>query len=217
MKFIEKRKNLEKVMKQDIHNGKNGYSIRSLYFDTLNDNDFEEKEDGIKSRKKIRLRSYGTDLDFAMIEMKQKDGDFQIKKSLKLSKEDSIQLIRENYKVLLKYNEPFALELYTIMQIQCYRPKSVVEYNRKAYIEETNQIRITFDSNIKVSETNFNIFDKNLVLNDLLDIPKAILEVKYNRFLLSYIKDFLTQVDKKEVSISKYCLSRSSTKYYTYL
>ena len=47
---------LEKIMIQDKHNGADGYIIRSLYFDTLNDKDYEEKEQGIQLRRKIRLR-----------------------------------------------------------------------------------------------------------------------------------------------------------------
>ncbi len=47
---------LSKVMIQDAHNGSQGYSIRSLYFDTLYDSDYHEKLDGIELRRKIRLR-----------------------------------------------------------------------------------------------------------------------------------------------------------------
>ena len=32
---------LEKIMVQDKHNGVDGYNIRSLYFDTINDTDYE--------------------------------------------------------------------------------------------------------------------------------------------------------------------------------
>ena len=32
---------LEKIMIQDEHNGADGYNIRSLYFDTVNDADYE--------------------------------------------------------------------------------------------------------------------------------------------------------------------------------
>ena len=35
-----------------------------------------------------------------------------------------------------------------------------------------------------------------------------VLEVKYNGFLLSYIKDLLDLVERSELSVSKYCLGR---------
>ncbi|HRR37061.1 MAG TPA: molecular chaperone, partial [Clostridia bacterium] len=37
----------------------------------------------------------------------------------------------------------------------------------------------------------------------------VILEVKYNGFLLSYIKDMLDRVEQSELSVSKYALSRT--------
>ena len=89
----------------------------------------------------------------------------------------------------MKYKEKFASECYGLMQMYCYRPKLVIEYKRKAFIAKENQIRITFDYDIRTNEVNFNIFDKNLVLNSVFSQSNVILEVKYNGFLLSYIKD----------------------------
>lgn len=43
---------------EDKHNGAGGYRIRSLYFDTLDDNDYRDKLDGMELRRKIRLRNY---------------------------------------------------------------------------------------------------------------------------------------------------------------
>lgn len=63
---------LDQVMIQDAHNGANGYNIRSLYFDTINERDYETKIDGLELRRKIRLRIYDPAADFAMLEMKQK-------------------------------------------------------------------------------------------------------------------------------------------------
>lgn len=208
---------LEKIMIQDEHNGKDGYIIRSLYFDTINDNDYEGKELGLEVRRKIRLRVYSPKQDFAMLEIKQKTGDWQLKRSLKLSREDAIEFINGNYEILLKYKNPFAAECYGIMQVQCYRPKTVVEYKRKAFIAKENDIRITFDYDIKTNEINYNIFDENLVLNSAFNQNNTILEIKYNRFLLSYIKDLIEKVDRGETSVSKYCLGRKITKYYNYM
>lgn len=208
---------LEKIMMQDKHNGADGYIIRSLYFDTLNDKDYEEKEQGIQLRRKIRLRIYDPNQEFAKLELKQKDGEYQLKRSLSMTREDSLELIKGNYEVLLKYKEPFAAECYGIMQMMCYRPKAIVEYNRKAFIAKENEIRVTFDSKMRINEVNYNIFDKNLVLNSAFNLNNAVLEVKYNGFLLSYIKDLIEKVDRGETSVSKYCLSRSTAKHYSYM
>ena len=54
----------------------------------------------------------------------------------------------------------------------------------------------------------FNIFDRNLVLNSVMSPFAVVLEVKYNGFLLSYIKHMLLPVQKSELSVSKYCMAR---------
>ena len=43
-----------------------------------------------------------------------------------------------------------------------------------------------------------------------------VLEIKYNGFLLSYIKDALRALDGSELSVSKYCLGRGVSKHYTF-
>ena len=145
-----------------------------------------------------------------MLEMKQKDEKNQLKRSLKISKKDAEELISGNYEVLLNYKEDFAIECYSVMNMYLYKPKSIVQYCRKAYVIPENEIRITFDYDIKSTESNFDIFSNELVLNKILDDTNVVLEVKYNNFLLDYIKDILQMVNKSEISVSKYCLSRNS-------
>ena len=152
-----------KVMYEDAHSKEHEYyPVRSLYFDSIDDRDYQEKLDGVEVRRKIRLRNYGADSEFALLEMKQKQGEFQKKRSLKLSKEDALELIKGNYSILLKYKETFAKECYAVMTMHCYRPATVVTYHRKAFIAKENKIRVTFDYNIVTNESDFNIFSKTL-------------------------------------------------------
>ena len=202
--------NLMNVMHLDDHGGAEGYTIRSLYFDSLYDRDFDEKEQGIELRRKIRLRNYSPDDDFAKLEMKQKQGMYQKKRSLTISKEDALQLIQGNLSILLKQRNAFADECYAIMSEYLYRPKAVVTYYRKAFVAKENNIRVTFDHHLKGSETNFNIFDPCINENYLMDPYFAVLEVKFNGFLLSYIKDALQCADRSETSVSKYMLGRQT-------
>ena len=199
---------LSQVLIEDEHNGANGYSIRSLYFDTPYDDDFYDKVDGLLLRKKIRLRIYHPKAETAKLEIKQKEGMFQRKRSLKMSREDAKRLIQGEYGVLLKYPEPFAAECYGIMCMKGYRPKTVVEYLRKAYIAKENSIRITFDSQIRATEARYDIFAEDLNMYPVLDSFNAVLEVNYNGFLLSYIKSLVNSADRSELSVSKYCLAR---------
>ena len=200
---------LSAVMQQDPHNGARGYSIRSLYFDTVNDRDYEAKIDGLELRRKIRLRIYDPAGEFAMLEMKQKEGNYQKKRSLRITREDALKLAAGKYESLLRYEDPFAAECYGRMCMECYRPKTIVEYRRKAYIAKENKIRITFDHEIRATETSMDLFSETLNLYPVMDAFNGVVEVKYHGFLLSYIKNLLDAANKSELSVSKYCLARS--------
>ena len=205
--FIKKSHTLSQVMTEDPHNGIHGYIIRSLYFDTLYDSDYFEKLAGIETRRKIRLRIYDPNADFAMLEMKQKQGANQLKRSLRLSRNDAIALTRGDYSPLLSYKEPFAAECYAMMNCRCYRPKTIVQYNRKAFIAKENKIRITFDNQIAATESCFDLFSPNLNMNPVLDPYDVVLEVKFNGFLLDYIRRMINSIDRSELSVSKYVLA----------
>ena len=206
--FIRKSHYLEQLLMQDPHNGTHGYRIRSLYFDTPFDEDYFEKVNGIECRRKIRLRIYDPTADFAMLEMKQKQGQNQKKRSLRVTRAEAEDLIQGNYSTLLSYEEPFAAEVYGLMQRKCYRPKTIVEYKRKAFIAKENKIRITFDNQIVSTESSFALFEPKLNMNPVLDPYDVVMEVKFNGFLLSYIKEMINSIDKSELSVSKYCLAR---------
>ena len=182
--YSKKRDYLKKILIPDEHNNQQGYLVRSLYFDTFDDRDFYEKEMGIELRRKIRLRVYDPKSKYAYLEIKQKQGKYQQKRSLKLEKKDAIDISKGIYEPLLKYKDVFALECYAYM-------------------------KITFDRNIRSTESNFNVFDENLLTSPVLDNSNVILEVKYNGFLLSYIKDALKNSVKTNTSVSKYSLSRN--------
>lgn len=205
------RAKLSQVMIPDEHNGAQGYTIRSMYFDTPGDDDYNEKVEGLELRRKIRLRIYDPAQDFGMLEMKQKSGPYQLKRSLRITRGDAIRLTECDYTPLLKYSEPFAAECYALMTNRCYRPRTVVEYDRTAFIARENHIRITFDSRIRASESNMDLYAPSPGYSPVMDPFGLVLEVKYNGFILSYIKDLLDGVHRPEVSVSKYCLARRFT------
>ena len=132
------------LFKEDSHNGKDGYMVRSLYFDTLGNKDFEEKLAGVECRRKMRLRIYSPQSRTALLEMKQKQGSNQLKRSLTISREHAEELMKGHYEVLLEYSDPFATECYGVLKTNCYIPKVIVEYKRMAFVFKENDTRITF-------------------------------------------------------------------------
>jgi hypothetical protein len=199
----------EKILHADPYNREGGYMVRSLYFDSYSNMDFHEKIDGLEHRKKIRLRIYDPKDQTVKLEMKQKSGSYQLKQSLLISKEEAVQLTRGVYSVLLNYDSELARKIYFLMNSEYYTPKSLVEYKRTAYVLPENSIRLNFDANIKASESNLDLFSDDLNLSPIFYLDNVVFEVKYNHFLLSYIKDVISSCNKIETACSKYCLSRS--------
>ena len=206
--FMRLSHRLEQCLHLDPHSGADGYPVRSLYFDSIDDGDYFDKSAGIEMRRKIRLRCYHPQDDFAMLEMKQKQGSMQLKRSLRLERKDAIALTRGDYSPLLHYDNPFAAECFGFMHMKGYRPKTIVEYKRKAFIAKENRIRITFDHRIVATESCFDLFSPQLNMNPVLDPSAVVMEIKYNHFLLDYIRQMLNTADKSELSVSKYCLAR---------
>ena len=207
---------LSQVMPGDPHNGSRGYPVRSLYFDTLHDRDFAEKLFGTDPRRKVRLRVYDPAADFALLELKQKQGENQRKRSLPLTQAEARRLIDGDFDVLLGREEPFAAEMHALMRINGYRPKAVVEYDRTAFIAKENKPRVTFDRSIRATELNYDLFDPKLPLYPVFDPFNVVLEVKFDGFLLSYVRSVLNMADKSELSVSKYCLARGARMAYQF-
>lgn len=179
-----------------------------LYFDTVNDRDYEEKFAGTDPRRKVRLRIYDPHAETALLEMKQKSGEHQLKRSLELSRDEALHLIAGDLSWMPTRPEPFAAEMYGVIQMHGYRPKAIVEYRRRAFVARELKTRITFDSDIRATEANIDIFDENLCLYPVLDPFNEVLEVKYNGFLLAYIRQELNAIEKRPISVSKYALAR---------
>ena len=75
---------------------------------------------------------------------------------------------------------------------------------------------MTFDHHITGTESSFDIFNPALPQYPVQDTSLVVLEVKYNGFLLSYIKDMLSACAASELSVSKYCLSRTVSKHFNF-
>ncbi len=196
------------TLNADSNNQNGGYIVRSLYFDTPFDSDYFDKVEGLEIRRKIRLRVYGVEDSVAKLELKEKQDSFQRKRSLILDRDDAKELIKGNYSVLLKYSEEFAAEIYGRMTQYSYRPKCVVQYYRTAFAEPVNDTRITFDRNLSASVADFDIFSPNINLYPVGLYGNCTMEVKFNRFLLSYVKNLVSLADKTPISCSKYEMAR---------
>ncbi len=204
--MLKLRKKLDGVL--EIDRDYNGYMIRSLYFDSIDDDDYYDKLDGSMYRKKIRLRIYEPNPSFVKLEIKEKSDIHQLKSSLIISQDEAKELINGNYEVLLKYEEDVAQKIYLILKRGLYKPKVIIEYQRVAYITGTTT-RITFDYEIKKSNDFNSFFDEDINYYDLIDRKDIVLEVKFDRFLEPYLSNILASYGTRNQSVSKYVMGRN--------
>lgn len=200
------RDKLDQVLRYD--RSSRGYMVRSLYFDSVDDEDYYDKQGGEIKRKKIRLRIYDTTSDYVKLELKGKYDIHQLKESLVINRAVAKELIKGNYGVLLNYDSDTAKKIYVIMAMGGYRPKVIIEYERIAYITATTT-RITMDYNIKRSYDFDNFFNDQINYVTVVDNRDMVLEVKYDRFLEPYLGNIMSNYITRYQSVSKYVMGRN--------
>ena len=201
---------LRKVMSEDKHNNEalGGYFIRSLYFDTLDNRAYEEKMAGIEKRAKYRIRIYDVNTKQVKFEIKSKFKDCIVKETAIISREDAVEMQNMNYEVMLKYNNRVLNKVYKEFKKSQFYPVVVVDYLREAFTHDFNKVRITFDSFLKSSSLQLDLFRKGPFLIKQLMKGIIIMEIKYNNFMPEPIKMALQLPSFERSAISKYCISR---------
>lgn len=201
---------LKVILNQDSHNPKDGrgYLVRSLYFDSYNDEALFEKQSGTLQRAKYRMRIYNPNTDIVKFEIKHKQNNLVFKETATITKESAIKIIDGDYKELLSYNNHILNRAYIKFTHNLYRPKVVVDYHREAYIYDFFNLRVTFDLNLSSNNSNFDIFSNYIHTTPVILEQKQILEIKYDKILPDYIREILQLTSFERMAISKYALSR---------
>ncbi len=200
---------LTPVMQLDPNgNENNEYHIRSLYFDTINDDALEEKIAGVGSRKKYRMRIYNFSDKVIKLECKSKYGDLISKQSVSIPRDLAEQLIAGDPEGLQRMRHPLLHDVYREMKTRLLRPAVIVDYVREAYIHPAEDVRITFDKQLRTGLYSHDIFNPSIPTYPVFDDPVEILEVKFNEFLPTYIQSILSGVTAQRSAISKYTWCR---------
>ena len=206
--YLQIQRMLDAVMEPDCHCRDGSYMVRSQYFDSFTDQDLYDNLAGVMDKSKIRVRIYSTEDNVAKLEHKCKSDSDGMKYSISLTKEEALLMEQHKYDFLLAREEELALRLYVKLTEQVYFPKTIVEYDRTAYLYPASDVRITFDRNIRGSVNPYGIFEKNPAYVPLLDAGMGVLEIKYNDFLPSALKPLISSIDSAAEAYSKYSTSR---------
>lgn len=199
---------LEKLFSRDRYAGKDGtYRVTSLYFDTPYDKALREKLDGTDNREKFRLRYYGTDTSFIRLEKKIKRNGLCGKRTAPLTAGQTACLLKGEYGFLLDTGIPLLEEFYSKLQGQGLRPKTLVCYDREAFVYGPGNVRITLDRNIWTGLGSVEFFDtRHFYLPVLPDT--TVLEVKYDEFLPDIVRMAVQVPGRQAAACSKYALCR---------
>ncbi len=199
---------LSKILSLDPNAVGGDYTIRSLYFDDLNNSAYEEKEMGIFFRKKYRIRIYNYSDKSIKLERKLKQGQYIYKEAATLTRDETEKIIRGDYGFLLTNEQNLCREFYYECISNFMRPKVIVDYERTPLVMDEGTVRITFDKNLRAAADTFDIFDEGLPAFNIFNEQKLILEVKYTEFLPKLVKDVLPPASSEFTAASKYTMCR---------
>jgi len=206
VKVLEKQ--LGAFMRIDANAKEGRYTISSLYFDDLFDENYYDVDDGIDLKKKYRIRIYDHSTDFIRLEAKQKKNALAYKKSCPLHLEEAKILMSGKGLRNIRNNDPVMNELLYKIQSELYHPCIIVEYERIPYVYDAGNVRITLDTNISSSTDVDHFFEEARFRRPILPEGIQLLEVKYDEFLPGFIYDFLNDMRLEQISFSKYYLCR---------
>lgn len=202
------RSRLKSVMQSDP-NAKDGrYFVRSLYFDNLQDKALMEKINGVNRREKFRLRYYNNDLSHITLEKKSKINGLCGKQQQVIGYEMAEQILNGDIEALTASDRPSLLmELGIKMKTQGLMPKTIVDYEREPFICEAGNTRVTMDYNIRTGLISRDFLEPESITVPAGDAP-IILEVKWDEFLPSFVRDLVQIPGRRTSAFSKYAACR---------
>lgn len=206
--LISIRQRLRAVAETDPHAKDGKYLIRSLYFDNIKDKALREKVDGVDRREKFRIRYYNGDPTAVIhLEKKSKLNGLGTKYSAPLTMEEAQKIVDGDIDWMMDSPHSLVQELYCKMRYQGMKPRTIVDYTREPYIYRPGNVRVTFDYGIRTGLRSTDFLDPGCVMIPAGDAG-IILEVKWDEFLPSIIRDAVQTPGRRVCAFSKYAQCR---------
>ena len=207
---------LSRTLKATLNPDPNGdennqYHIRSLYFDTAYDSALYDKINGTANRDKYRIRIYNFSDQMIRLECKSKFRDLISKRSVRITRDLAEQLISADPPGLESTASGLVSDTVREMRTNLLHPVVIVDYLREAYLHPAEEVRITFDMQLRSGLNSVDMFNPYLPTVPPFDHDEIILEVKYNQVLPPYIASLLTYALRDGAcrsAISKYVYCR---------
>lgn len=200
------RQRLDAFLERDEHGNNGEYRVRSLYFDTPSDRALREKEDGVARREKFRLRYYGENPGFIRLEKKGKISGMCRKKQEVIDSDQAEALLYPDSFVTVRPGQKLLKEFVDKRAGSGLSAKSVVDYDRTAWVFEPGNVRITIDEDIHSD------FPESFLDGQSRPVPctdeYAVLEVKWDDALPDFIRKLVQLGNRQTSAYSKYEQSR---------
>ena len=209
------RRDLMERLFPDPHSQDGSYPVWSLYYDTADLKFYWEKIDGIKFRRKLRIRHYGKPETLrpesnVYVEVKQRINRVTQKRRLATTFAPAQALCsgepafeprdREDRFVVEE-----VLKLVRGLELE---PAAITGYQRQAMIgrETDSGLRVTFDAHLRGRTTDLSL-DAVVETEPVLDPTLAIVEVKVNERVPYWLTEKIATHNMQLIRISKYCTS----------
>lgn len=192
------------------------YEVRSLYFDSPFKKSFFEKTNGIKTRVKLRIRYYpdfqNGDEELVFIELKKKNNENVSKNRILVPFGDAINILENKtpeaknfYKNATPEDKANLNEIWYLYKRYYLQPVCLVCYDRQPYVAKIkNRFRITFDTNVRVRNYNFNLHIGSEGCKYVVSPNIAIMEIKFNSFIPNWAIQILQRNNVIQQKMSKF-------------
>ncbi len=201
------RERFSAVMTPDAH-GENGcYRITSVYLDDVYRTAYNDKLIGADTRKKYRIRTYDLSDKLLHFECKYKDRDMTSKRGIWISPEQYYSILRGDYSFVWsgEYEGTILEDASYSNSLALLRPSVIVDYKRQAFINPEGNVRFTIDSGFKAGGFSDDMLSQSVRYLPVEDFT-AVIEIKYDDYLPSYLMDLLGGIELRQDSVSKFIL-----------
>lgn len=207
------KKALRAYLVPDDH-GNGSYALDSLYYDSPDLRFFWEKMDGVRFRRKLRIRRYDngqplTDDAPVFLEIKQRLDRVTQKRRAVLPYRDALRFCNQRERPDCDLQDaPVIEEIEAMLWQYNLRPVSVVHYQRQALIGTAYDIglRVTFDTALGYRTGNLNLHEEPSHL-PMFPPDRVVMEIKVNERIPYWLTELVAIHNLQLVRVSKYCRS----------
>jgi SPX domain protein involved in polyphosphate accumulation len=204
----------------DEHGSNDGcYALASLYYDSPDLRCYWEKVDGVKFRRKLRIRRYENGAPFpndpltdetpVFVEIKQRVASVTQKRRVVLPYAEALYLCNDRQ---IPEHAPgdraIIEEIYAFVWQYNLRPASIVRYTRQAFVGTDYDVglRVTFDTVLTVQASPLHLHEPPAGV-PILGANWVVMEVKVNERISYWLSELVAAHNFQRTPISKYCRS----------